>query len=183
MTVLFSDIKNFSGFTAEMAPDHVQRLLNEYFEAMIDIVFEEGGTIDKFIGDGLMVFFGDPEDQSDHAVRAVRASIAMQQRVGEMKREWEGRGDLPIQIRIGINTCEVMVGNMGSARRMEYTVLGPGVNLAQRLESNAPVSGILVSASTAYHIRHVYSTRPLGPIEVKGFDKPVAVHEVEVPAS
>jgi adenylate cyclase len=109
LTVLFSDIENFSSHTAAMAPDHIQALLNEYFEAMTDIVFDHGYTVDKFIGDGLMVFFGDPDPQPDHTARAVRTAIAMQHKVQELHARWKSVGDMPLRIRIGINTGEMVV--------------------------------------------------------------------------
>ncbi len=178
LTILFSDIKNFTGHSSTLTPEHVQKLLNEYFEAMTEIVFKHGGTIDKFMGDGLMVFFGDPEPQPDHAVRCVRAAIDMQKKVKELKQQWEKRGDFPIQIRIGINTGEVSVGNMGSSRRLSYTVLGADVNLAQRLESNASVEGIMISERTNELVKDHVKTHSLDKIQVKGFDEPVAVFEV-----
>jgi adenylate cyclase len=178
LTILFSDIKDFTSYSATMTPDHIQRLLSEYFEAMTEIVFKHHGTVDKFIGDGLMVFFGDPDPQPDHALRCVNAAIEMQKKVREIKTKWERQGDMPIQIRIGINTGTVVVGNMGSARRLSYTVLGSAVNLAQRLESNAPVEGILISQRTYDSVKDHVPTHPLGQMEVKGFDKPVSVYEV-----
>ncbi len=180
LTILFSDIKNFTGYSSAMTPDHIQELLNEYFEAMTDIVFKYQGTVDKFIGDGLMVFFGDPDPQSDHALRCVRAAIEMQKRVRDIKAKWEKRGDMPIQIRIGINTGTVVVGNMGSARRLSYTVLGAAVNLAQRLESSAPVEGIMVSQRTYDLVKDHVPTRPLGQIRVKGFEEFIDVYEIPV---
>ncbi len=178
LTILFSDIKEFTSYSATMTPDHIQRLLSEYFEAMTEIVFKHHGTVDKFIGDGLMVFFGDPDPQPDHALRCVNAAIEMQKTVREIKTKWERQGDMPIQIRIGINTGTVVVGNMGSARRLSYTVLGSAVNLAQRLESNAPVEGILISQRTYDLVKGHVPTRPLGQIEFKGFDRPISAYEV-----
>jgi adenylate cyclase len=180
LSILFSDIKNFSSYSAKMTPDHIQRLLSEYFEAMTEIVFKYHGTVDKFIGDGLMVFFGDPDPQPDHALRCVHAAIEMQKKVREIKTKWERQGDMPIQIRIGINTGTVVVGNMGSARRLSYTVLGSAVNLAQRLESNAPVGGILISQRTYNLIKDHVHTRPLVQIQVKGFDEFISTYEVPV---
>ena len=148
LTILFSDIKDFTTHSAALTPAQIQQFLNEYFEAMVEIVFQHEGTVDKYIGDGLMVFFGDPEPQPDHALRCVRAAIEMQQRTAELREKWLQSGGFPLRIRIGINTGEVVVGNMGSARRLAYTVLGSAVNLAQRLESNAPVGGILISERT-----------------------------------
>jgi len=178
LTVMFTDIKNFTGYSSTMTPDHVQRLLNEYFDAMTEIVFKYQGTVDKFMGDGMMVFFGDPEPQPEHALLCVRAAIDMQRKVREISEKWEKQGDMPLEIRVGINTDTVVVGNMGSARRLSYTVLGSAVNLAQRLESNAPVGGILVSERTHDIIKMDVPTHALGQIQVKGFDDPVSVYEV-----
>jgi adenylate cyclase len=180
LTVLFSDLVNFTAYTSRMVPDRVQRLLNEYFEAMTEIVFNHGGTVDKFMGDGLMVFFGDPEPQPDHALRCVRAAIEMQQKARQITAKWEHQGDMPLKIRIGINTGEVVVGNMGSSLRLSYTVLGSEVNLAQRLESNAPVGGILISEQTNAAIDRQIKTNPLGQINVKGFENAITVFEVPI---
>ncbi len=180
LTILFSDIKNFTGYSSSLAPDHVQQLLNEYFEAMTEIVFKYEGTVDKFIGDGLMVFFGDPESQPDHAIRCVKSAIEMQNKVREIRKEWESRGDMPIQIRIGINTGDVFVGNMGSMRRLSYTVLGAAANLAQRLESNAPVGGIMISERTHDLVKDKIAAEGPKKIKAKGFDEPITVYEVSV---
>lgn len=178
LTIMFSDIVDFTKYASGVSPDHVQKRLNEYFEAMTEIVFKHHGTVDKFIGDGLMVFFGDPEPHLDHALQCVRAAIDMQKKVQEMKTEWENQGDIPIEIRIGINTGNVVVGNMGSSRRMSYTVLGSAVNLAQRLESNAPVNGILVSQRTHDLVKDHIQTGFPREIEVKGFDSCIRVYDV-----
>lgn len=180
LTILFSDIKGFTNYTSTVTPHEIQELLNKYFEAMVEIVFKYEGTVDKFIGDGLMVFFGDPEPQPDHAIRGVRAAIEMQKKCREFKRQWEQEGKMPIQIRIGINTGFSIVGNMGSSKRLSYTVIGSEVNLASRLESNAPVGGILISENTYSIVKDSVLTRPLGEIKVKGLDQPVKVHEVLV---
>lgn len=178
LTILFSDIKSFTTHSSTMEPDEIQRLLNEYFDAMVEIVFKYDGTVDKFIGDGLMVFFGDPEPQDDHALRCVRAAMEMQAKVRQLKEKWEAERRMPIQIRIGINTGKVVVGNMGSARRLSYTVLGAPVNLAQRLEASAPVGGILISARTNELVRPQVQTRSLGSIQVKGLTEGIPVYEV-----
>jgi adenylate cyclase len=180
LTILFSDIKSFTTYSASLTPDEIRRALNEYFEAMVEIVFKYEGTVDKYIGDGLMVFFGDPEPQNDHALRCVRSAIEMQKKVRELKQKWEGEGGIPLQIRIGINTGEVVVGNMGSSKRLSYTVLGSAVNLAQRLESNAPVGGILISDRTHELVKGKVPTGNLREIQVKGIDMPVRVCEVYV---
>jgi adenylate cyclase len=183
LTILFSDIKNFTAYSATLTPDQIQKSLNEYFDAMVEIVFHYQGTVDKYIGDGLMVFFGDPEPQPDHAMRCVRAAMAMQIKARELKQKWEKDQSIPIQIRIGINTGVVVVGNMGSARRLSYTVLGSAVNLAQRLESNAPVEGILISQRTYELVKDHVPTRALGEITVKGITQPMPVYEVLVNAT
>ncbi len=180
LTILFSDIKSFTTYSSTMKPDEIQRLLNEYFGAMVDIVFKHEGTVDKFIGDGLMVFFGDPEPQEDHALRGVLAAIEMQKKTRELKTKWEAEGKFPIRIRVGINTGPVVVGNMGSARRLSYTVLGADVNLAQRLESNAPVEGIMISRRTYDLVKDHVKTRALEAVKVKGIDESIEVWEVVV---
>jgi adenylate cyclase len=180
LTILFSDIKSFTTHSSMLTPDEIQKLLNEYFDSMVEIVFKYEGTVDKFIGDGLMVFFGDPEPQPDHAVRCVKAAIEMQQKCRELKARWVQEGKFPLMIRIGINTGPVVVGNMGSDRRLSYTVLGADVNLAQRLEANAPVEGIMIAQRTYEFVKDRIPTRPLEPIMVKGLDKPIKVYEVVV---
>jgi adenylate cyclase len=180
LTILFSDIKDFTNYSASMTPDHIQKLLSEYFEAMTEIVFSYHGTVDKFIGDGLMVFFGDPDPHPDHALRCVKAAIDMQKEAREIRKRWERQGDMPIQIRIGINTGTVVVGNMGSTRRLSYTVLGSAVNLAERLEVNAPVGGILISQRTYDLVKDDVPARPLGQIQIKGLNEGVSVFEVLV---
>jgi adenylate cyclase len=182
LTVLFSDIKDFTTHSATLSPAQIQHFLNEYFETMVEVVFRHQGTVDKYIGDGLMVFFGDPEPQPDHALRCVHAAIEMQKKTGELRERWRQGGGFPLNIRIGINSGEVVVGNMGSSRRLAYTVLGSEVNLAQRLESNAPVGGILISQRTYDLVKEEIATRPMGALKVKGFEKPISAHEVLIEA-
>ncbi|MBI4428801.1 MAG: adenylate/guanylate cyclase domain-containing protein [Ignavibacteriales bacterium] len=180
LTIMFSDIKSFTTYSSTMSPEAIQKSLDEYFGAMVDIVFKYEGTVDKFIGDGLMVFYGDPEPQSDHALRCVKAAVEMQKKCRELKAKWESEGKFPLKIRIGINTGPVVVGNMGSSKRLSYTVLGSDVNLTQRLESNAPVEGIMISHRTYELVKDHVTTRPLEPIRVKGLDQPIQVYEVIV---
>ena len=178
LSILFSDIKDFTKQTATMKPEQVQLLLNEYFELMTEIVFRYEGTLDKFIGDGLMVFFGDPEKQEDHALRCVQAAIDMQKAVREKFQIWKDKYQIALKIRIGVNTGTVVVGNMGSARRLSYTALGAAVNLTQRLEANAPVGGILTSKKTYDMIKKKIPSQFMGNIEVKGFSTKIPVYEV-----
>jgi adenylate cyclase len=172
LTVLFSDIVGFTARAGGMRPDEVQRFLNAYFDSMVEVAFAYGGTVDKFIGDGLLVFFNDPEPQADHARRAVRCALAMHDAV---KTVAAGAHE-PLHIRIGVATGAVVVGNMGSARRLSYTVLGANVNLAQRLESAAPPGGILASAGTYEQLgvdRELFA--PV-TVRLKGWDQPVEVY-------
>jgi len=180
VTIMFSDIKSFTTHSSTMTPEEISGSLSEYFEAMTAIVFKYEGTVDKFIGDGLMVFYGAPEQQEDHAMRCVQAAIDMQKECRKIKAQWETEGRFPLQIRIGINSGKVIVGDLGSERRKEYTVIGSDVNLAQRLESNAPVGGILISEKTYRLLNESIPTRPHESIMVKGLSTPIAVHEVLV---
>jgi adenylate cyclase len=156
----------------------IHRTLNEYFELMTEIVFRNEGTMDKFIGDGLMAFFGDPIPQSDHALRAVRTAIEMQRAVRGLRERWEAEGRMPIHIRIGLNTGEVVVGDMGSRRIMAYTAIGANVNLASRLESKAPVDGVLVSASVYLAVKSSVETRFAGRITAKGITEDFETYEI-----
>ncbi len=178
LTILFSDIKDFTAHSSSYSPDRIRGFLNEYFETMVEVVFTHKGTVDKYIGDGMMVFFGDPEPAPDHALRSVRAAIEMQNKARGLSAKWAGEGGFPVRVRIGINTGEVVVGNMGSSRRLSYTVLGSAVNLAKRLESSAPVDGILISQRTRDLVAPFISTRLFGEINVKGMQDPVRAYEV-----
>lgn len=178
LTILFSDIVGFSTLADKVEPEEIQRYLNEYFEEMTSIVFEYDGTLDKFMGDGLMVFFGDMVNQIDHAKKAVTCAVAMQERIKCLQEIWEGQGRPTFQVRIGINTGWVTVGNMGSKRRMSYTVIGREVNLAQRLESAAPPGGILISQRTYSLVKEDVKAEDRGEIMVKGRSEPVKVYTV-----
>ncbi len=178
LTILFSDIKDFTAHSSTYSPDRIRGFLNDYFETMVDVVFTYSGTVDKYIGDGLMVFFGDLEPAPDHALRSVQAAVDMQKKARELCERWVREGGFPVRVRIGINTGEVVVGNMGSSRRLSYTVLGSAVNLAKRLESSAPVDGILISQRTRDLIAPFISTRLFGEIQVKGLGVPVRAYEV-----
>jgi adenylate cyclase len=181
LTILFSDIAGFTSWCTTQGPEQVLSTLNEYFDEMTAILFRNEGTIDKFIGDGLMAFFGDPIEQPDHAQRAVRTAIEMQQKVRELRSEWERQGRLPVQIRVGINTGEVVVGDLGSRRIVEYTAIGSNVNLSQRLESRAPVGGILISDAVYRLIRNDFAARFAGKITAKGISEEFGTYEVIVP--
>lgn len=180
LTVLFSDIVDFTTWCATQTPERIRITLNEYFDEMTKIVFSYEGTIDKFMGDGLMVFFGDPLDQPDHALRAVKAATEMQKKSRELNRSWSTEDRLPIRIRIGINTGEVVVGNMGSEKRLDYTVIGSNVNLAQRLETIAPEDGILIAESVYNEVKDVVEAKFHGKITAKGIKEALSAYEVIV---
>lgn len=182
ITILFSDISGFTSWCTTQPPDSVHRTLNEYFEQMSEIVFRNEGTIDKFIGDGLMAFFGDPLPQPDHALRAVRTGIEMQQAVRQLRARWAVQGRMPIHIRVGINSGEVVVGDMGSQRIMAYTAIGSSVNLASRLEGKAPVDGVLVSAPVYHAVKDVVAARFAGRITAKGISEEFETYEIVVPS-
>lgn len=179
LTILFADIKGFTTASEKLDPDLLAEFLGVYFDTMVEIVFRYEGTVDKFLGDGLMCFWGDPVPQPDHARRALAAAREMQQAAQRLSTEWSARLGGPFLIRIGLNTGTVTVGNMGGRRRMEYTVLGAAVNLAQRLESNATPGKILIGEATR---KALPEGEPVGPrtmIKVKGLDEEVAVYPVE----
>jgi adenylate cyclase len=178
LTIMFSDLSGFTKMSSKLPPDRIKSLLNEYFEAMLDIAFRYEGTVDKFMGDGLMIFFGDPEPQPDHAARCVRMAIDMQKRIRELGIKWQERGETPMKARIGINTGVVVVGDMGSERRWSYTVLGSEVNLAQRFEANAPVGGILISKRTNELLDGLFVTHET-KVQVKGYDEPIEAFVVD----
>jgi adenylate cyclase len=181
ITILFSDIAGFTSWCTTQSPDAIHRTLNEYFEAMTEIIFRNEGTVDKFIGDGLMAFFGDPLPQADHASRAVRTAIEMQQAVRSLRERWQAEGRMPIHIRVGINSGEVVVGDMGSQRIRTYTAIGSNVNLCSRLEGKAPVDGVLVSAPVYEAVKDSMAARFAGRITAKGIADAFDTWEVLVP--
>jgi adenylate cyclase len=145
MTVLFADIRNFTTMAEQMEPDAIAALLTDYFTEMVEVIFEHGGTLDKFIGDALMALWGAPVAHPDDPRRAYQAAVAMQQTVEGLNQRWRAAGRPTIAVGIGINYGEVFVGNIGSHRRLEYTVIGDAVNVAQRLCAEAGPGDILVS--------------------------------------
>ncbi|MDY0004536.1 MAG: adenylate/guanylate cyclase domain-containing protein [Polyangia bacterium] len=177
VTILFSDIRNFTSLSERLRPEQVVVLLNEYFERMIEVVFRNQGTLDKFIGDGLMVLFGCPLEDPDHAVHAAEAALEMQAELADLRDRWRREGLPEIEIGVGIHTGPAIVGNIGSSKRLEYTAIGDTVNLASRIESATKEMkrSILLSGSTQAAVAERYSTEPLGEIRVKGRDAPVTV--------
>ncbi len=184
LTILFSDIRGFTTASERVDPEVLGEFLQVYFDRMVEIVFRHRGTVDKFMGDGLMAFWGDPVELEDHAARAVAAARDMQRAVAELGESWSSRLGAELQVRIGINTGWVTVGNLGGKRRMEYTVLGRAVNLAQRLESNAAPGGILIGRRTRELLGEGAVVGEARHIQVKGVEEPVEVYPVDpgVPA-
>ncbi len=181
LTVFFSDIVDFTGATDRMDPEELSGLLNFYLEEMSRIADRYEGTIDKFIGDAVMVFFGDPEFTSDedHALRCVRMAQEMIERLKDLQDEWIDRGvTSPFRVRIGINTGYCTVGNFGSENRMDYTIIGNQVNLASRLQSHAGPGQILISQSTYALVKEKIPCVDRGEFAIKGFEHPVRAYEV-----
>jgi len=183
LTILFSDIQGFTRLSEAMEPQQVIGFLNVYMTAMTTIIEEEGGIIDKFIGDGIMAIFTATSEDDNHALRAVRAGIRMQQKVCVLRREWEtNRPELAgMQIRVGINTGEVVAGNIGSQTRMDYTVVGDNVNVASRIESVSRAGEVCISEPTYHDIAGIIAATKLEPVYVKNRVQPVHVYTVQVP--
>jgi adenylate cyclase len=179
-TVLFSDIRGFTTLTEELGPQATVSLLNEYFEIMVDCIQREGGMLDKFIGDAIMAAFGIPVAHDDDEDRAVRTAVAMISRLREWNQVRAGQGKRAVDIGIGLNTDVVVSGNIGSNKRMDFTVIGDGVNLAARLESacKSYAARILISEFTRKRLRGTYRMREVDRVIVKGKTQPVAVYEV-----
>lgn len=180
LTVFFSDIKDFTESTARWQPEEITRLLNGYFSEMTRIAAEYGGTVDKFIGDAMVIFFGDPHSLGvrEDALQCVKMALAMQQRMGSLQALWRDMGSKVFRIRIGINTGFCDVGNFGSELRMEYTIIGPEVNLAARLEQSAEAGGILISDETYALVRGEIEADPGIAIHAKGFATAIQAHAV-----
>jgi adenylate cyclase len=180
MTVLFSDIRGFTSLSEHMSPEQLATFINQYLSPMTKIVFDEKGTLDKYIGDAVMAFWNAPLDQPDHALRACRAAVRMLERLDELKAEWRAAGLPELEIGIGVNTGPMVVGNMGSDVRVDYTVLGDAVNLGARLEGTNKEYGtrIIISEFTRAAVKDGLVTRRLGAVRVKGKKVPVGIHEL-----
>jgi adenylate cyclase len=179
ITVLFADIRGFTRIAEHAAPEKIVDLLNRYFSAMTDIIFAHGGTLDKYLGDGLMALFGAPTTTPKDANNALSAAVAMQRRMIGINAELREEGFPEIGVGIGLHTGEVIVGYIGSERRSEYTAIGDTVNTSSRLESNAKGGQILVSEATAKAAQTRYELTPREPIAVKNREQPVPLFEVQ----
>lgn len=181
MTVLFSDIRGFTTMSERGTPEDVVSQLNELFTRMVGVVFAHRGTVDKFVGDMIMALYGAPLDDEDHAEHAVQTALAMITTLHQMNREWEARGKPTLDIGIGINTGDMIAGNVGSDTIISYTVIGDAVNLGARLESLNKDFGtrIIISEATRQRLKGSYDINPLGDVVVKGKSQPVAIFEVK----
>ncbi len=188
VSILFTDLANFTGVSEKMSPEELQRLLTEYFDEMMQILSNENATLDKFIGDAIMVFFGCPVADSMHPVQACRGAIKMQKRLKELNEKWKGEGLPEIRMRVGINSGEVIAGNMGTEKIFNYTILGDNVNLASRLEGVNKKYGtdVIISEFTLDRIvkesggmeEIPFVLRELDSIRVKGKSEPVSIFEL-----
>ncbi|MCJ8313711.1 MAG: adenylate cyclase [Saccharospirillaceae bacterium] len=181
LTIFFSDIKGFTDISDRLESEELTELLNSYLSDMAKIAQKYGGTIDKFIGDAVMVFFGDPESNgaSIDASAAVWMAIEMRKHMKVLRNRWRGQGiETPLEIRMGINTGFCTVGNFGTESRMDYTIIGKQVNLASRLESMAGAGEIYIAHETYALVKHTVRCEEVGAIPVKGFSKLINVYKV-----
>jgi class 3 adenylate cyclase len=182
LSIFFSDIKDFAATTERLQPEDLTALLNEYLTEMSTIALSHGATVDKFIGDAILVFFGDPETKGHEqdARACLEMAVAMQRRLVELEKEWRRRGiEKPFRARMGINTGFCNVGNFGSEDRMDYTIIGAEANLAARLQSVAKPGEIVLSYETYALVRDLVRARPLPSISMKGISRKVVPYVVE----
>jgi adenylate cyclase len=180
LTIMFTDLAGFSTFSEKLGPVELTALLNDYLSEMTDIILEEGGTLDKYEGDAIIAFWNAPLEQPDHAVRACRAALRCQRRLAELREAYQQRTGAALRMRVGINTGQVVVGNMGSHKRFNYTILGDAANLASRLEGANKAFGTetMVSESTWRLASAEFCGRKLADLRVVGRKTAVAVHEL-----
>ncbi|HOT75329.1 MAG TPA: adenylate/guanylate cyclase domain-containing protein [Candidatus Wallbacteria bacterium] len=177
-TILFSDIRGFTSMSEKFEPEAIVSLLNEYFSEMSGVIFNWNGTLDKYIGDAMMVLFGAPILGSDDELRAVTAAIEMQRKLKKLNEFFDKKGQKTIGVGIGINTGDVVVGNIGSENRLEYTAIGDSVNLASRLCSVAKAGQIIISDFTYDHVKDFIEVNKLEMVQVKGKAEKIQIYEV-----
>ena len=182
LTIFFSDIKDFTAITERLQPEQITTLLNEYFTEMSKIALYHGGTIDKFVGDAMLIFFGDPETrgEAEDAKACLQMAVEMQRRLAELNTKWRKEGvENPFRVRMGINTGYCNVGNFGSADRMDYTIIGAEANLAARLQSIAEPGHIVLSYESYALVRDFVVAHALPSITMKGVSREVVPYSVE----
>ena len=180
ITAFFSDLQDFTAIAETLGPTEIVELLNEFLTEMTDIILQQEGTVDKFEGDAIIAFFGAPNRLSDHAARACRASVQMQKRLKQLQRKWETDGKPRLKMRIGLNSGRAVVGNMGSANRMDYTMMGDTVNAAARLEVANKIYGTaaLIGESTYRQTGDLFACRQIDTIRVSGRQEPLTIYEL-----
>jgi adenylate cyclase len=180
VTVLFADIRNFTTISEKMNPDLISEILNEYFSALVPIIEEHNGVLNKFVGDAMLVIFGEPKKSETHALDAVRCGIRMLKKVKYLQEKWLEEGKPKIEIGIGISTGEAFVGNVGSKNRLEYTVLGDTVNTASRIENYNKVykTNFLVSESTYQKVKSSVDAITIKNVAIKGKTSKINLYEI-----
>jgi len=180
LSVLFSDIRGFTSISEKLPPETVVATLNEHLNMMVSVIFKHQGTLDKFVGDCVMAFWGAPLPQANHAELAARAALEMIEGLEKLNRKWQSEGRPTLHIGVGINSGEMLFGNIGSEQRMDFTVIGDNVNLGSRLESATKElkAAIVISEATYREIRDLAEVRPLGEISVKGKEERIVVYEL-----
>jgi adenylate cyclase len=180
VTVIFTDLEGFTSIAEGLAPEALRKRLSTYFKAMMDVLLAENATLDKFIGDAIMVYFGCPVADAAHPQQACRAALAMQRRLHTLNEEWHQTGEPELHMRIGVNTGTAVAGNMGTDEIFNFTILGDCVNLASRLEAVNKQYGtrIIVGEETWMRVTNLFEGRELDWIRVKGKARPVAIYEL-----
>jgi len=182
LTTMFVNIEGFSTIAETMDVDQLHRFLNDFFGRMTRVIFEHRGTVDKFLGDGLLAFFGEPAPLENHADAAVKAAMDMQREMARLNEQWTASGIRElvagVEMRIGINTGTVVVGDLGSDRRVEYTVVGSAVNVAHRLQSLAPAGGVMMSMRTRRLLTTDVECEGPERIRLKGFDRDIDAYRI-----
>ena len=184
LTVMFSDVQGFTTVSEKLQPTQLVNLLNEHLSAMSDAIMESGGTVDKYNGDSIMAFWGRPYPQDDHAVRACTACLGMLDQLRILNAKWKSEGRLELKIEVSLNTGPMVVGNIGSLKRFNYTVIGHAVNMGSRLQGQNREYGtqILVGESTYEQAKDHFVFREIDLIRIKGVAKPMSIYELMAPA-
>jgi adenylate cyclase len=180
LSVLFSDIRGFTTIAEGLTPEDLVHLLNEYLTVMTDIVFKYDGTLDKYMGDAIMAIYGAPLDLPDHPIKACQSALEMMEELKRLNQKWTGEGKQPMDIGIGINTSPMMVGNMGSEQRFDFTVMGDSVNLGSRLEgaNKSYKTNIIISEFTFDRVKDEFACMELDSVRVKGKTEPVKIYNL-----
>ena len=178
ITIMFSDVRNYTGYSEKRTPREVVTILNEYLAAMTEVIMTHDGTIDKFLGDGIMAYWGAPLPEPNHAELAVRCAVAMVQRLEELQKKWAAEGLEPLSNGIGINTGEVIVGNLGvEGKKMEYTIIGDNVNLTSRIQNESREHHCpLITQAVYERVRDLVVAEYVGPVMVKGKEIPIDIY-------